>query len=859
MAIADDWTIDYDNKAIRHFQADGTSPIAEDSTVTVVGVSGNITTSGVGDYFNLYSAKDETAYYVWYNVTNGTTTDPAPQGKTEIQVDVLTSSDANAVATATRSAINTVAGDDFTASGTAADVDIVNENPGSCTDVVNGVGLNEFTYTINTQGQGETVWALNALYSYLMDIFDESAQMDDTLPMTSQTPTEYTLVNNWFIDETSIKYLKGGALQTSGWDATSENNGVRVLQFGATYYNAVAGDIGDEVGYVGGTPSDTGTLLYYNNTLKKWWVRVDDTGDTFANTSTEIDIANAGTGTGGGILSAASATGESLWANVFTLGTLEDNTDIYVIQNGSKITSWWPSGHIDILVLVKEADSEIDIGRMSIYARQYSKLYDYFDLDATAGGRNPIPLATSADIDNTTGIRTFTGSGGNSNTFEDGNYIYVGASWATATKKGVLTADATGATPVIIYYLAGDVTQDFAASDAVKEYDPATGANGDATTTAGAPSNYSGGPAAVTGVTIVFGSTSQDIGDGDGNQPYDVLIDCGGYHLDDFYEYTKYLTRRGNSGDIDTGGQTLTGEQYISTGTIKINYDGETGGPFTQGETLTGTDASAVLTSLVDNGLDGTMVLRDVRGTFEDNLHLTGDSSSAEADVVGTPADILVVKTAPFGTFAGGQFFGARGVWITNMHAEDANSYQLIDSNNVSRTPPTSISISVNGVAAGDRVSVFRATGAGGTVNKSVYTIFETHTSPVAYIRIAGSAPLDTPATGIIHVVRRLSGNIQGEERYSYTAWTDNTTYTEFTISGTTTEDYDTNDTAYVPYIEEEATGTSVSVSVQFVETRDVVTVVRRKGILPFRLAGGQITSGGYSAAAIRTADTIVD
>ena len=253
------------------------------------------------------------------------------------------------------------------------------------------------------------------------------------------------------------------------------------------------------------------------------------------------------------------------------------------------------------------------------------------------------------------------------------------------------------------------------------------------------------------------------------------------------------------------------------------------------------------------------MVLRDVRGTFEDNLHLTGDSSSAEADVVGTPADILVVKTAPFGTFAGGQFFGARGVWITNMHAEDANSYQLIDSNNVSRTPPTSISISVNGVAAGDRVSVFRATGAGGTVNKSVYTIFETHTSPVAYIRIAGSAPLDTPATGIIHVVRRLSGNIQGEERYSYTAWTDNTTYTEFTISGTTTEDYDTNDTAYVPYIEEEATGTSVSVSVQFVETRDVVTVVRRKGILPFRLAGGQITSGGYSAAAIRTADTIVD
>ena len=74
---------------------------------------------------------------------------------------------------------------------------------------------------------GTTIYTVNELYSYLMDTFDELAQMDDTIPMSAQTPTEYTLINSWFMDDTSFKYLKTGAVQTSGWTS----GGVRIKAY----------------------------------------------------------------------------------------------------------------------------------------------------------------------------------------------------------------------------------------------------------------------------------------------------------------------------------------------------------------------------------------------------------------------------------------------------------------------------------------------------------------------------------------------------------------------------------------------------------------------------------------------------
>lgn len=79
------------------------------------------------------------------------------------------------------------------------------------------------------------------------------------------------------------------------------------------------------------------------------------------------------------------------------------------------------------------------------------------------------------------------------------------------------------------------------------------------------------------------------------------------------------------------------------------------------------------------------------------------------------------VKAAPFGTFAGGKFFGARGLWIEGYNAQDAKNFQLIDASGATQIPPNVVPIQVTGVVAGDRVLVGQLTAPGGTLTGTDY------------------------------------------------------------------------------------------------------------------------------------------
>jgi hypothetical protein len=70
--------------------------------------------------------------------------------------------------------------------------------------------------------------------------------------------------------------------------------------------------------------------------------------------------------------------------------------------------------------------------------------------------------------------------------------------------------------------------------------------------------------------------------------------------------------------------------------------------------------------------------------------------------------------------------------------------------------------------------------------------------------------------------------------------------------------DYGSSDKVYVPYIDQTATGTSVSVNVTYVADRNITTQVRRKGIIPFNVNNIELDSTGYTATAVRTTDSIV-
>lgn len=249
------------------------------------------------------------------------------------------------------------------------------------------------------------------LYSLTQDLFDElggsilAGSMAYPTPLSAQTPTDKTLKDGWYITQASYKHLKGGSIQSSGFDSE-----IYLLNFASGgYTNAVAGDLYKVV--TNGTA--TGVLLDYDNTQRKWWIRL--VSGTFAN-GNSITI-TSGTGAGTLLSSSGVLTGEDLFANAYTVGTL-NHGNTYFSLNGVVFdgTDWYGASnssgnHIDILIKVRESGVLIDSGNVVFYNRNNRDAanaldgaltgdsYDWFEANLASAGRTPIPLTTEADLD----------------------------------------------------------------------------------------------------------------------------------------------------------------------------------------------------------------------------------------------------------------------------------------------------------------------------------------------------------------------------------------------------------------------------------------------------------------------------
>ena len=693
---------------------------------------------------------------------------------------------------------------------------------------------------------GTTVYSVNALYSLLMDTFDEQGAMDDEIPMSAQTPNAYTMINAWFMDDGSTQYLNGGAITTDRGDSKI---GLVTLQESG-YTNCIASDITKQVT---DDTAEIGALLAFNNTTRKWWVR---TTSTVANGSAMAITA----GTGAGTSSAFDNTGEDLFANVYTLGTIESGTDIYIYQAGAKISAWWSSGHIDILVKVKEYGTEIDAANITVYARVYSDLYDYFEISLTSGGRNAVPLATSDDLDNATTVATvlnymdtlrimFVGGtipygtktgddpvkhmvvrGGTSNatafilnapsgasgtftlaniegTFQSAETIEIceelkfdaqtalfttlgqtitgGTSLATGVLRRVIQdPQATGTEGIL--FLTG-VTGTF------QDDETLTGsADGSATSNGTVTANTF---SASTTATVTFAATTtKDLDNGAGAVPYNVIVDLNGLTVAVLYEFVKALDRR-----------TSTIQTYPTNGT-------------------------------------------DTRYVYNGEFYQKADITYPQ-----------IKKASPFGTFAGGKFFGARGIWIEDMAGADSEKYSLIDANNATQNPPTSATIKVVAmIATNDRVLVCESTGTGSTtIKRNQYTNVAQATG-LGYVTVSGAIADDAPTTGVVRVVYDYGLGTEGEDIYTYTSIDRSGADDKFMISGVTARAYDTGDRTYNPFIDTtaDASGEKEVILKYSGATKYIVTRVRLKAYIPFQVAGS-FGSGLTTVTAIRTADGI--
>jgi len=651
---------------------------------------------------------------------------------------------------------------------------------------------------------------VNELYSALQDWFDEPGQMDDGIPMSAQTPVEYTVgtidtgdTEPWYLSYEMVQHLTGGAIRTSGWTRTVDVAAgvitVQVTGGGAI----VAGDVGLDIA---GATTGNGTLLEFidDGTYDYLVIRPNSSAaaDNFS-TNTQNITCNGHVAVQA---QANSSTGEQIWANLYSIGTIEAKTHVYVYQGAvaddadrvrvtsiiDTATDWWSDGHIDMLLYTKNfkmapaaAYAVIDGGYATVYARKGTTLYDSFEVSTstTSGGRNPIPLSTAPDLDNTTGYQSIT-------------FTAVAGTWAvgddfsgdTSGARAIITKiDSPGATQTVHYVLlGGDVplTTFQTAAEALTNVTTA----GTGTKDGNAPAAQ--GPALDTWFTantfpsITYAACTADINDDGIIECYGVTIDCNQNPLTEVYEWLKYVTRQGATITTNTDG--IPGESYIGA-EVYLAWSGAVTGTIAEGANVTQatTLATGVIISIDETNKK--MLLRNARGTFATGYIVTDNDNSGTVTIDGAAVTFGPKKASPLGTFAGGTFFGARGVRLFDWLAANENSFQLTPVEGGTKERPTAIAIEVTNLAGtgeatatDDRVAVFRLTGLAGTINKTEYSSTGNEivgdTTLTTDVAIAQDVPGKT--VGGVLRIRDASDDYQGY-RLRYDSWTSGT----FTLS----------------------------------------------------------------------------
>ena len=826
-----------------------------------------------------------------------------------------------------------------------------------------------------------TVYDVNALYSWVMDTFDELAQMDDPIPMLGVVKDQsYTMTNGWFIDDKSVKYLKLGAIATSGY-----LNAIQVLKLLASgYTSCIAGDIGKQVMDDG---SQVGALLAYDNAKRKWWVRSASTianasvmlianavdaaksynANTAAFTDETADINNAtindvvlppiqittlgdaiyfgdsskfgrirlkydtacvktggilqwqywngawveltgitdptnfftavaGTynitwtpptgwvtnpvdgvtkywmrcvvttlptaittaplgsqgwqGTGGGTADGASVSGEDLYANVYTLGTIETTpaAQIYIFQAGAAIPEWsdlsnWDRGHIDVLIKVKEAGTELDGAVVTVFARQSGDLYGHYEIDLTAGGRSAVPLSTTDDLNEdigeysllydaetvgfttlgqiitggtsaataelvaitdwgTTGLLKLRGKKG---TFQD-NETITGSSEGSATVNGTVGDTSllydtetvgfttmgqtiTGGTSGAKRLLRG-VQDDGTTGKLVMQVDATqTGNNRDPQykafqddeiitgSTQGSATANGASTTIVSGwsdVTVAFVNGTATHGGTTGTFILGERVTWPTAQSGILLKDTGSAVTLGNCTDTALNTKTITGDisgatcvasqNLQSAHTMNKNFEQQSAYPYDV--IINAGDIYAVGRALAEVYQYFKFVCQE-ESTFAMYTVVTGVITVLDGEeyIIAYSGYVPSVP-APLGTFAGGKYFGAQGIWIEGMAT--GQSYQYTDSNGVIRQPYASVSVRVTALVSGDRIAVFRTTA--GAINKVMYTSHATNNvRGDLTFEVQESLAIDTPSSGVL---RAVDASEVKEHRMRYASWT---------------------------------------------------------------------------------------
>jgi hypothetical protein len=593
-----------------------------------------------------------------------------------------------------------------------------------------------------------------------------------------------------------IEHITGGALKTAGWTRVQDSN-TGIVVCAVTSNTIVAGDEGLDITH---GDLDAGTLLEVIEFGSTDYLVIRPDSDAAANnfdSAAGTLTCNGNTATQAG----ASLTGEMIWANLYNVTPIDGDTNIYMYQGTVADTArarvqrisnaaegWWAEGAFDRLFAITDfktaAFPVIDAGFINVFARKANTLYDSFEVSTStvSGGRNPVPLKAAADGNHTTGWQSIT------QTASAGNWA-VGdeVNGTTSLARGIITQiDNPGATQTLHYYPIGDPQIVFqTAAEALTNADD----TGTGTKDGSAPADQ--GPELATwftsntAPTAVHANTTFDIDGAGGAEGYGILVDCNANPLTEVYEWLQHVCRNREATTTATDG--IEGEQYVGA-TVYLEYSGSvTLGTLAEGDDVIQTTSGATGIIISHDTTLKQILLRDTRGTFavgSDPVVSQDNSGSFEPDVA---ADTFAAATAnPFGSLAGGRFFGARGVLLEDWLAADENNFQLIDSQGNSRQRQIAITLELTNLDGGaesvttnDLVSLYRLTGSGGVVDKTEYSAAGGEAVGDATLVVDTGITDDTPGKTTGGVLKLRDKTDEQEYRIRYDSWATST----FTLS----------------------------------------------------------------------------
>ena len=281
---------------------------------------------------------------------------------------------------------------------------------------------NDFTIYPKTKDirhtSGTTVWTAIQFYSYLMDTFDEPGYLTYQTPIRFNTPTSFTMLNGWFLDNGDgsdiLQFLTGGGIDTSGYATVADP--VYMMDVDAETAAFVAGDLDLPITDDGVT---VGPLLsfkanYPTATTARFWVR-DTRAVPAAIAATSDILVTGGTGNYNANTLGPSVSGEEVYLNLFTIASFAGTPDpqVYIYQNHpvsgtrTRIAEWsnltnWDRGTIDILFPIRLGGALINGGAFTTLVRQTGDTYTFVESTVTESGRTPIATETSSDTVNIT-------------------------------------------------------------------------------------------------------------------------------------------------------------------------------------------------------------------------------------------------------------------------------------------------------------------------------------------------------------------------------------------------------------------------------------------------------------------------